>query len=304
MKRISLLSVSMLAILCTSVKADDYNYSAPLQYRTRWSSYSQGMISGPVHYNPHSISYGNSGLVSDYLEYKPYNISYGNNGLVCDTLHYAPYDLKYASNNLIDRCERYTPYEFGYNNVGLVYNASCGYCCQMYGSSTMINVTIAGTGNYGCESCFESFKKQKYAERKACIEEQKERVKKLNEEKAKDPSEAIAQILNNKKIPFRMNRYLQIEGKTVSVNFDIEDANIIIKFWNSKEITEISKENDYKKMSYENYFESWKDYCLKYIGNSKKVYNVIAGSKEEVYKQFDFNDDSKNDDTICSVAKN
>jgi hypothetical protein len=306
MKRISLLSVSMLAILCTSIKANDYNCDGcyvPLRYQTRWSPYSQSMITGPVHYNPHSISYGNSGLVSEYLEYAPYNISYGNNGLVLDTLRYAPYDLKYGSNNLIDYCEQYTPYEFGYNNVGLVYNGSCGYCCQMYGTSTMMNILSGATGNYSYQSNLESINAQKYAERKACIAEQKERIKKLKEEKANDPSEAISQILKSKNIPFRTDRYLQIDGKTVSVNFNIEDANIIIKFWNSEEITELGKENGYKKMGYENYLESWKDYCLKYIGSTKKVYNIIAGSKEEVYKQLDFNDNSKSGDTVYVIAK-
>ncbi len=306
MKRISLLSVLMSVILCTSAKANDYSSNVYSQYQTRWSPFSQSLICGPVSYNPQSISYGNSGLVSDYLSYKPYNITYGNNGLVCDNLYYAPYDFSYASNNLIYDCEQYTPYIFGYDNIGLVCNGNggCGYCCQVYDGGNWINVMIGGDRNYLYKGYSEYTQPQKYAEREVCIKAQKERIKKRDEEKAMDPSEAISQMLKCMNIPFRTDWYLQMDGKTVSRNFNIEDANIIIKFWNSDEITELGKENGYKKLNYENYLESWKDYCLKYIGDTKKVYNIIAGSKEEVYKQLDFNNDLKSDDAAYSVAKN
>ena len=95
-----------------------------------------------------------------------------------------------------------------------------------------------------------------------------------------------------------------MDGKTISVNFDIEDANIIIKFWNSSEIIEFAKNDDYKERIYENYLNSWEEYCLNNIGNTKKIYNIIAGSKEEIFEQFAFSDNLKSNEVVYAMAKN
>ncbi len=311
MKGISLLSISMLLILCASSEAFDYSY-VPLRYRIRWSPYKQGLVSGLVHYSPYNLKYGSDGLVSERVKYSPYAFEYGSDGLVCDNLRYSPYAFKYGSSGLVNRNVRYTPYAFGYNKSGLVSDAS-STCCNMYSQNPVINVITDGWPCYVCAESYEIESFSEYAERTSAeinearknkIEEQKARIKKIEQEKANDPSEAISQVLKSKNIPYRANRYLRIDGKTISVNFDIEDANIIIKFWNSKEIADFAKNDNYKDRIYENYLESWEEYYLNNIGNTKKVYNIIAGSKEEVFEMLAFNENRNANDTLYAIAQN
>ena len=213
---------------------------------------------------------------------------------------------------MVDRGARYSPYLFGYNKSGLIYNSTSDLYLSN-GQNSVINIvtnappTCFWDESYEMESYSEYIKKsykEKTEARKAQVEERKAKLVKLNELQANDPSEAISQILNSKNISYRKDRYLRMDGKTISVNFNIEDANMIIKFWNSKEITEFAKNNDkYKSRIYESYMDSWEEYCVNEIGNTKKIYNIIAGSKEEIFEKLAFNDNAKSDDIVYAVAK-
>ena len=291
MKRISLFLA--LALMFLSVTQVAYSNSYPLRYQLHWSPYKQGLVSGIYQYNPN-------------------NFDYNKNGLTYDGLRYSPAGLSYGSNSLVDRNARYSPYLFGYNKSGLIYNSTSDSYLSC-GQNSVINIVRSP-----CPQCFwdESYQIESYSEyaqksykekteaRKAQIEERKAKLEKLNKEQANDPSEAISEILKSKNIPYSTDMYLRMDGKTISVNFDIEDSNIIIKFWNSKEITEFSKNADkYKSRIYENYLDSWEDYYVNKIGNTKKVYNIIAGSKEEIFEKLAFNDNLKSDDKVYAMAK-
>ena len=88
------------------------------------------------------------------------------------------------------------------------------------------------------------------------------------------------------------------------MNFNIEDANIIIKFWNSKAISEFAENDKYKKKVFDDYMESWKEYCLNDIGNSKKIYNIISDNKEEILEQLSFDDNLNNNDELYASLQN
>ena len=291
--------------------ADDYDCYVIPRYRVRWSPYTQSLISGPISYSPYVLGYDTNVLVSDFSKYSPYAVGYNNSGLVSDYLHYSPYAFGYNKSGLVDRCMRYSPYAFGYNKSGLVYEGGYGYGCgSYYNAAAPLNLFMQVTPqnsykeNYRMETFDEYARRvnaEKYKARKAAVEEQKARIKTLENQKAEDPSEAISQYLKSKNIPFRQNRSLRMDGKTVSVNFDIEDANMIIKFWNSKEIAELVKEGGYKDKIYEDYFNSWKEYCLTRIGN-KKVYNIIAGSKEEIHNMLGESDNQVSDEKIYAFV--
>ncbi len=289
MKRISLLSVSLLSILCTCVQARDY-YNVPPRYRTQWSPYSQGLVSGFVEYNPNTLTYKSSGLVNYRFDYSPYALSYNSSGL-------------------IDRDVEYNPYAFSYNNSGLISQTSGEFYC----GGTVLNIIHMETCVKQCRNsseqiCFsDSAKKaneQIIMERKTNLENQKAQLEKNKQQKANDPSQAIREFLDSKNIRYKANRSLRIEGETVSVNFNIEDSNIIIKFWNSKAISEFSENNKYKKGIFDNYVESWIEYCLNYIGNTKKIYNIISDNKEDILKQLSFNDNLKSDDVLYASSQN
>ena len=287
MKRISLLSTLLLSsILCSYVQARDY-YHVPVRYRTRWSPYSQSLVSGFVEYNPNALTYKSSGLVNHRVEYSPY--AFNNH-----------------SNGLIDRDVEYNPYALSFNNPsGLVSQTSPDY----YNGGSVFNVVYRETCSYQNNSGMTSYYKetnktqeQILAERKADIEKQKEQMEINNQKKAKDPSEVIREFLKDNNIPFKTNRALRIDGETVSINFNIENTNMIIKFWNSKAITEFAENDKQKKKIFDNYKESWKEYCLNNIGNSKKIYNIISDNKEEILEMLSF-DNLNSDDVLYASAQ-
>lgn len=265
MKRISSLSIVLLLILCAFTEARDYY--VPLRYRTQWSPYTHSLVSGFVEYNPYALKYQSSGMVSRDLDYNPY--------------------------------------AFGYNKSGLVPFQSPGY-----GGTSVLN--IVHSGNVSAEQCINNYKSSDYAkkisekrasDRKAKIEKQKAQLEKNKQQKANDPSEAIREFLKTKNIRFRTNRYLRINGETVSVNFIIEDANMIIKFWNSKVISEFEENDKHKKNIFENYLKSWEEYCLNKIGNSKEIFNIISGSREELLEQLSLYENLKSDDILYASGQ-
>ncbi len=286
MKRISSLSITLFFVTVIPAQALE-NYHIPLQYRTHWSPYSQSLVSGFVEYNPNALTPKSNGLVSYRLEYSPYALSYKSSGF-------------------IDRDVEYNPYAFGVNSSGLVSKTSG----EIYCGGTVLNIVQRETctcqpGNICGKNTFTDYSgktsKQVFSERKAAIDEQKVVLEKIKEQKANDPSEAIREYLDSQNIRFNANRSLRIEGETVSINFNIEDANIIIKFWNSKAITELS-ENKYKKDIFDNYLKSWKEYCLNNIGDTKKIYNIFSDSKEDLLKQLSFDDNLNSDDILYASS--
>lgn len=288
MKRISLLSISLLSILCICAQARDY-YHVPVRYRTHWSPYSQSLVSGFVEYNPNSLTYKSSGLVSYRVDYSPYALSYNSSGL-------------------IDRDAEYNPYALSYNNSGLVSQTSGEYYCGGTVTNIIHRETCAEQCRYISEqtSFSDSATKsneQRLMERKTNLEKQKDQLEKNKQQKTNDPSQAIREFLDSKNIRYKANRSLRIDGETVSVNFNIEDANIIIKFWNSKAISEFAENNQYKKGIFDNYVESWKEYCLNNIGNSKKIYNIISDNKDDLFKQLLFDDNLNSDDVLYASSK-
>jgi hypothetical protein len=311
MKRISLLSISMLLISYVSASGDNYP-AIPLDYRLHWSPYTQSLISGGYRYKPYGLKYESTGIVSKSLRYSPYVLKYGSSGLVCDNEQYTPYAYKYGSNGLEPYYTYYSPYMFSYNNPGLITYYSNFTCTSGYGCSNMNVITnctpeCTFQESYTLESYYENTEKiykKEYEARKEALKERRAQIEKNEKEKAEDPSEAIRQVLKDKNIQFSISNCLQMNGKTISASFFIEDANIIIKFWNSKEIIAIVKNSDYEKRVYENYLKSWEDYCLKYIGNSKKIYNIISGNREELYKQLTQTGDPQSDGLLYAKLEN
>ena len=292
MKRISLVSIALLSILCTSTQARDY-YNVPLNYRTHWSPYTQGLVSGFVKYNPYTLKYNSSGLTNYRLKYSPYAFGYNSSGL-------------------IDYQIEYNPYALSTNNSGLVSQTS-GEFFGIYSYGPVMNIIHSDTISDQCTCNSETNNFSEYAKkinednlsaRKAALEKQKVQLKKNKEEKANDPSEAIREYLDSKNIKYKTNDNLRIDGETVSINFNIEDANIIIKFWNSSAISGFAENDKYKKDIFDNYLESWENFCVNNIGNSKKVYNIFSDSREDIIKQLSFDENLNSDNVLYASAQN
>ena len=288
MKRISSLSITLFFVTVIPAQALE-NYHIPLQYRTHWSPYSQSLVSGFVEYNPNAFSRNSDGLINYRLNYSPYALSYHGNGLI-------DHDLEY------------NPYAFGYNNSGLVSQTDGEFYCN----GSVVNIIQRETCTNQCRNVYEQINptyttktnEQILLERKANIEKQKAQLEKNKQQKANDPSQAIREFLDSKNIRYNATGSLRIDGETVSINFNIEDANIIIKFWNSKAISDFTENDKHKKNIFDNYMESWEEYCLNYIGNTKKIYNIISDSKEDILKQLSFDDNLSSDDVLYASSQN
>lgn len=292
MKRISLLPILLLSILCTSTQARD-NYHIPLMDRTHWSPYSQSLVSGFVEYNPYNLKYNSSGLTNYRLEYSPYAFGYNSSGLIDYQMEYNPYALSTNNSGLVSE----TSGEF----FGV---HSCGPVMNIIHMNTTSDQCICNSGTNSFSGYTKKMNEDRLSARKAAVEKQKERLDEIKKKKANNPSEAIGEFLDSKNIRFKTNNNLRIDGETVSVNFNIEDANIIIKFWNSSAISEFAENDKYKKGIFDNYLESWEKYCVNNIGNSKKIYNVFSDSREDIIKQLSFGDNLNSDDVLYASAQN
>jgi len=253
MKRISILAIVMLTIAPAVTKARSY---CPARYRVRWSPYASGLISGDVYYSPYAYQYGHSGLVPGNFRYSPYAYGYKRSGLVADPWGEFAY---YPSTIYYDNCH--------YGSV-----ADCG----AHRSSDALSHNLSSLNTM----------QDSYEQKLEARKENLRRLRESRQEKyimrAKDGKEIISAYLKIKDIDFRTNRILQIENKTISVDFLLKDRNIIIKYWNPVEILSLEKQADYRRDFYKRYLESWKDFCEKYQRAGGKIYQIISADIEEI----------------------
>lgn len=283
MKRISILLI-MLSIISTNTRARNYNH-IPLRNRVQWSPYKQGLVNGYVTYSPYASSYNNNGLAYDWIEASPYAYSYGNSGLLCNGSEVSPYAFNYHNSGLVDRYTQYSPYAFSYESSGLIYNIN-----SLHSNSVNCNqqqITNSNNKNYT-----RTGSRQRISSRNA----------KLEAQKTKDPSEAIQDFLKKNNLNYNTGRRLRMNGNTVSMDFVIDDTNIVIKFWNSEIISDLVKQNDNNTKIYENYFESWKEYFAENYRDNK-VFHIFSSDKEDLARQL-ASFDTKQNDQVLAIAKN
>jgi hypothetical protein len=233
-------------MVMTSVTKGFYYYGHHFRrYRVRWSMHTHSLVPGDVYYSPYAYKPGHSGLVPYWVRYSPYAYSYQHpSGLVND----------YASST---RAINYYPYNYRYTG-----SARCAY--------------DRGNSNSNPNQARATYAEKLEARNKSIKWAARPRNRQI------DPKQIIAQYLKSKNIDFGMNRILQIEGKTISVDFLLKDKNIILKYWNPVEILALEQQPQYKKMFYEKYLETWGDFCAKYQNSGGKIYQIITADTKEI----------------------
>ncbi len=253
MKRISVLII-MLTFVPGVTKAS--YFSSSVRYRTRWSPYVFGLVSGEVRYSPYAFNYHHSGLVPYWLRYSPYAFSYKHpSGLISEYWsgygsYYSPRVSYYNHSGLVDCNARQSSHAFGHNP----------------------------------SNSFDQMKKSYEGKltRKATIEKLKQDRRKMNMTRQTKREEIICRYLKNKNIDFKTNRFLKIDNKTVSVDFLLKDKNILIKYWNPEEIQSLAQQPEYKRNFYEKYRESSSSFCEEYKRTGGKVYQIEAANEKEI----------------------
>jgi hypothetical protein len=142
------------------------------------------------------------------------------------------------------------------------------------------------------------------------VEARKERIERLRQSrqerrmaKARDGKEIISRYLKSKNIDFRTDRILQIEGKTISVDFLLKDKNIIIKYWNPVEIVSLEQQPEYRRNCYEKYLESWKGYCGRYLQTGGKIHQIISADAKEILAKLPLCTELNGDEKTYALAK-
>ena len=257
MKRISILATAVLLIAAGMAEARIYNHRYGYysnRYRARWSIYKHGLISGDVYYSPHAFGNGHSGLV--------------------------PGDV------------RYSPYAFGHGHSGLVYDDG-GYCYPDFGARyydpPQHRVVPGGSAHPSCSSNGHTSQVRTPVRHRETVEARRARRIELaqarrerNADKANDGKEIIAAYLKARNIDFRTTRTLGIEGKTISVDFVLNDGKTILKYWNPVEILSLGPPQGRKRKFYEKYLELWTGFCAEHLRAGGKIHQIISSDPDDI----------------------
>jgi len=256
MKRISLLTIVILMVVPGVSKAF-YNYHS-VRYRTRWSPYAFGLISGDIRYSPYSFSHKHNGLISGDVRYSPYAFSHKHNGLVSDpwyggsgSIYVHPYRIHRAPVMVVQS----------------VHSWPCAVSPKHSESSDQMNHSYEET----------------LIARRERIKKLRDSRKQINAARGNDGKEIIYRYLKSRNIDdFETTGLLKIDNKTVNVNFLLRDKNIMITYWDLDEVQSLIQQPGYKRNYYEKHEQEWRNLCKKYIQAGGKVYPITSADAKEI----------------------
>ncbi len=245
----SLVLALILCLYCTGSSEGYSSYPYPL-----WSPYAFGLVCSGAEYSPYAFGIGSNGLVPDGLSYNPYAFGTSSNGLVSSNLIYNSYAFGVGRNGLISDCTAfYQPYcgcRRGYQ--------SCGDSLQRYQPVAAVSIYPRND--------------------RAKIRQQEQRSKNFTP----GGQGVISSYLKSKGINFRTDRILRIEDRLISVNYLLQDCNVMIKYWNPAEILALENQSNSAKTCYQNYLQSWQQYVSEFRAAGGHVLQIIACDDEEI----------------------
>lgn len=263
MKRISITAVALLVVAAGFAEARPvhsyffgYNSNAH-RYRTRWSIYAHGLISGDLYYSPYvATGHGGARLVYSDVRYSPYAFGHGQSGLVSDSGSSYGYGLAPAYYQVVHHV---VPVQARSQFSG-------GPKSYRYGTATKTWKNRTETTE------------QRRARRQAVAKAREDR----NAARAKDGKAIIAEYLKANKIDFKTTRTLSIEGKTISVDFLLNDGKTILKYWNPAEIPSKSQQQQRQRKLFESYVDSCEISLAKHVRAGGKVHQIVSSDRAEI----------------------
>ncbi len=257
MKRISFIVLATLFVTSGAAEAYSvYRYPGYDYGRVRWSMYTFSLIPGDLYYSPYAYGSDQSGLVPTWVRYSPYAFGLDHpSGLVND--------FAISQSSIYYDPQRYVYTSPGWNahDYGVMFHGGSG------GSSA----------------------NQRPASYAACVQARKDRLKERQQARQEEKTTAgsggdqiVAAYLKSKNIDFRMNRALQIAGKTISADFELTGRNATIKYWDPVAILALDQQAPYRKRAYESYLQSWKDYSGQYQLAGGKIYSIISADSGQI----------------------
>jgi hypothetical protein len=233
-----------------------YNSNAN-RYRTRWSIYTHGLISGDLYYSPYvPAGHGGSRLVYSDVRYSPYAFGHGQSGLVSDTGSSYVYGLAPAYYRAI------------HHAAPVQARSQLSGAPKTYGHSTRVKA----------QRTYRETVEDRKARRAALAKAREKR----NAIRANDGKEIIAEYLKGRNIDFRVTRILSIEGRTVSVDFLLNDGKTILKYWNPGEIPSTAQPQQRKRKFFDKYLESCEVYLADHLRAGGNVHQIISSDRAEI----------------------
>jgi len=253
MKRISIWLV-LSAFLAGSAEA---TYYIPSRYR--------------VHYSPHALSYGHTGLIPGGLDYSLHAVNYGSSGLVYEGALYTPHALQYGGTGLVESYYVYIPaYPLLYGYPCPIINYNC------YGSAPARHRHRAAPQDH-------------YPSSPQDNEQEPPTTVGPSQSRQEDALNIIRQYLRDKNCAdASINHILRFNNRLVSVDFTLRDRNLIIKYWNPKEVGRLSGAETqsrvplYQQRVYEKYQQEWEHCARQHEAQGGEIYYVQACDRETI----------------------
>ena len=220
-------------------------------------------------------------------------------GLISGYVKYSPYAFQYGSTGLVHGNTRYIPYAFSYGKSGLVVDPGGTYFRYIPNRSPQVCVAAKSISSRSENTSSTSTKTghtRRLVTNKARAEQQKT--------KRDDPSQVIRAFLKSENVDFRTTRSFQIENKMISIDFILEDKNIIIKYWNPEEIVALVKQEDYRTKRFDKYLASWREYSENFVNAGGNIFQIKSSGKEEILAQLENNDVLNQPEKMYAYAQN
>ncbi len=261
MKRISISAIVLLTVAAGAAHARPVHGGCGFghnsnRYRVRWSMYTHGLISGPVYYSPYATGHGSSHLVEGNVRYSPYAFGGGHNGLVVD-----------------DRSSYSSGFAAAYFPV-FHRPVSAGRAARLSGTSRSRRPSTRVLARKSYKETVEDRK----AERAVLARVRQERAA----IRANDGKEIIVRYLRDNNIDFRVTRVLGIGGKTVSIDFMLNDGKTILQYWNPAEMPSKQPQQARQRKVFERYVESWKASLAKHLQTGGNVHQIISSDRDDI----------------------
>ncbi len=281
MKRISILATAVLVVAACTAEARIHGYSYGYGYganrhRVRWSIHTHSLISGDVYYSPYAFGGGHSGLVPGDVRYSPYAFGHGRSGLVYD-------GGGYSHPNFGAR-----HYDVRHYRAAPDYSAHQSRGSHSYGHANVVRTTKV------CRETAEA--------RKARRAELAQARREKHASSSNNGREIIAGYLKGRNIRFRTTRILSIEGKTISVDFLLNDGKTILKYWDPAEIQCLGQPHERKRKFYDKYAESWFSFCAEHLKAGGKIHQIISSDRDEILARLPLCPDLNGAEKVYALA--
>lgn len=182
-------------------------------------------------------------------------------------VRYSPYALSYYSTGLIRGSVDYTPHALSYHNSGLVEGYGVGDTSHGFAFST-VGVRRA----YGAVKAAHT-KSARYAAGNPPV----------THPPAPDGLNTIRQYLRDRGFAAAsVNRILRIDSKLVGADFTLADQKLVIRYWDPKEIEQLSSKPAGVQRLYEQHRQAWESYAEQHRQTGGEVYCVEASDPQTI----------------------